>query len=107
MEVACYRIKLKPNSIPLVREWAARLNGEMSEVKKLLSDEGMALESVFLEKGSDGDFLIYYLRSPDLKKTREVSQASQHPIDIYHRQVMKQIAESHAELECLLDATGD
>ena len=107
MQVACYRIKLNPNSVPLVREWAARLNNEMTEVKKLLKEEGMSLESVFLEKGADGDFLVYYLRSPDLKKTREVSQASQHPIDIYHRQVMKQIAESHNELECLLDATGE
>lgn len=106
MEVTCYRIKLKPNSVPLVREWAARLNQEKDEVRKLLKDEGMTLESVFLEQGSDGDFLVYYIRSHDLKKTREVSQASQHPIDIYHRQVMKQIAEKYTELECLLDATG-
>jgi hypothetical protein len=49
--------------------------------------------------------LVYYLRSFDLKKTREVSQASQHPIDIYHRQVMKQIAANSTELECLLDVS--
>ena len=105
MEVTCYRIKLKPNSIPLVREWAARLNGEKAEVQALLKAEGMALESVFLEQEQGADFLVYYIRSPDLKKAREVSQASQHPIDIYHRQVMKQIAEKHTELECLLDAS--
>ncbi len=107
MEVTCYRIKLKPNSIPLVREWAARLNKDMADVRKLLTAEGMALESVFLEQGSEGDFLVYYIRSSDLKKAREVSQASQHPIDIYHRQVMKQVAENHTELECLLDAAGE
>lgn len=106
MEVTCYRIKLKPNSIRLVREWAARLNKEKTEVQALLKAEGMALESVFLEQESDADFLVYYIRSHDLKKAREVSQASQHPIDIYHRQVMKQIAEKHTELECLLDASG-
>lgn len=107
MEVACHRIKLKPNSIPLLREWAARLNKEMTEVKKLLKDEGMDLESVFLEQSLEGDFLVYYVRSPDLKKTVEVYKASQHPIDIYHQQVMKQVTESYKELECLLDASCD
>jgi Family of unknown function (DUF6176) len=105
MDVACYRIKLKPNSVAFVREWAARMNSEMTEVKKLLKKEGMSLESVFLETGADGDFLVYYLRSPDLRRTSEVSLSSNHPIDIYHRQLMKQIEESCTELECILDAT--
>ena len=107
MEVTCYRIKLKPKSVQLVREWSARLNKDIDEVKRLLKHEGMALESVFLEQGAEGDFLIYYLRSPNLKKTYEVSRASQHSIDIYHREVMRQIAEGHTELECLLDASPD
>lgn len=107
MEVACYRIMLNPNSVPLIREWALRLIQEKDEVRNLLKNEGMILESVFLDQGPNGDFLVYYIRSPDLQKAREVSQASQHPIDIYHRQVMKQIAASSTELECLLDANGE
>lgn len=103
MEVACYRIQLKPESVPTVREWSARLRSEIAEVRKLLKAEGMILESAFLEQGPQGDFLVYYIRSLDLKKTREVAQASQHPIDVYHREVMKKITASAAELECLLD----
>lgn len=106
-EVSCYRIKLNPGSVPLVRQWAARLNSEMAELKILLKNEGMSLESVFLEVSSDGEYLIYYLRSPDLKKTHEVAQASQHPIDIFHREVMKKVCGELTELECLLDAKGE
>ncbi len=103
MEVECFKIKLQPNSIPLVREWAARLNSQLDQVKELLKKEGMTLESVFLEQSLDGDYLIYYLRSPNLKKTREISMSSGHPIDVFHRDFMKKIFESSVNLECLLD----
>lgn len=107
MEVACYRIRLKPGSVPAIREWASRLQSEIVEVRKLLKAEGMMLESAFLEQSPQGDFLIYYVRSPDLKNARKISQASLHPIDIYHREVMKQITENAVELECVLDAATE
>jgi hypothetical protein len=107
MEVECFKVKLKPNTVHLVREWSARLNSEMVDVRRLLKNEGMNLESVFLEQSNEGDFLIYYVRSPDLKRTREVFGASQHPIDVYHRETMKNIAESSRQLECLLDADSE
>lgn len=43
MEVECFEVPLKPDALKLVREWAARLNNEMSEVKKLLKSEGIDL----------------------------------------------------------------
>lgn len=107
MEVQCLKIKLKPNSVSLVREWSARLNSEMDEVKQILKNEGMTVESVFLEQSTQGDFLIYYVRSPDLKRTHEVFEASQHPIDVYHRETMKRIIENSLQLECLLDASSE
>jgi hypothetical protein len=107
MEVECFKVKLKPNAVALAREWSAHLNSQISEVRQLLKDEGMTLESVFLEQSGDGDFLIYYLRSPDLKRTREISRASQHPIDVYHREIMKRISENSVQLECLLDASSE
>ncbi len=106
MEVACYRIKLNPGADPLVRDWSKRLNDEMPELKKLLRNEGMDVESVFLEKATDGDYLIYYVRSGDLKKTWAVAQASQHPIDIFHRKIMGQVCGDSVKLECLLDASS-
>jgi Family of unknown function (DUF6176) len=107
MEVECVRIKLKSDALEMIQEWAARMNNEMKTVKELLKDEGMAVESVFLEKTSDGNYLIYYLRSSDLKKARNVSGASQHPLDVYHQEVMRKVASDSARLTCLFDASSD
>lgn len=104
MAVECHRIRLKPGSLPLVREWAKRLNDEMAEVRKLLRNEGMQVESVFLEESPEGEFLIYYLRSEDFGKARATSKASTHLLDIYHRDVMAKIGGESKRLECLLDA---
>jgi hypothetical protein len=107
MEVECFEVRLKPDSLPIVREWAARMNREMNEVKDLLKNEGISLESVFLKESPDGPSLIYYLRASNLKKAREVSRASKHPLDVYHQQVMTQVAASGDKLECLFDASGN
>jgi Family of unknown function (DUF6176) len=107
MDVECVRIKLKPDTLATVQEWAARMNHEMKAVKELLRKEGMAIESVFLEEASDGNYLIYYLRSNNLKKARNVSRASQHPLDIYHQDVMRKVAIDSTRLKCLLDASSE
>jgi hypothetical protein len=106
MEVECFKVTLKPDSLPTVREWAARMKSDITEVEALLKNEGITLESVFLDESENGASLIYYLRSPDLKKARETSRASKHPLDLYHQQVMKLIANSGKQLECLFDASG-
>lgn len=100
-------MKLAADSVPEVRAWAARLNSELTEVRKLLKAEGVSVESVFLEESNEGAFLIYYMRAEDFNRARELSRASQHPIDIFHQQVMKMVSVSWTKLECLLDATAD
>jgi len=107
MQVECFEVRLKPDSISIVRDWANRMNNEMTEVRKLLKSEGISLESVFLKETPEGASLIYYLRASDMRRAREVSRASQHPLDLYHQQVMKQVAASGIQLECLFDASGD
>ena len=47
-DVACHRIKLKPGSMPRVREWARELSGRRAEVLATLADEGVHVESLFL-----------------------------------------------------------
>ncbi len=102
METACYRIKLKPGSLPKVEEWASRLNSEKSEVAKLLVNEGVSIESVFLEDTSEGQFLIYYLRAKSLKAAQEAVALSQHPIDVYHRETLTEITEDFSVLRSLV-----
>lgn len=96
-------MRLKPGSLPRVREWAAELTRRRDEVMETLRDETVRIESAFLESGPDGDFLVYYMRVDDLETSRRAVQTSPHPIDAYHRAVMNEIVESRAMLTPLFD----
>ncbi len=63
METVCVRVRLKPGSVERVREWAAELNRRRDEVSATLRDEGVVVESVFLDQAASDDFLVYYLKA--------------------------------------------
>ncbi|MFP8878992.1 MAG: DUF6176 family protein, partial [Myxococcota bacterium] len=62
-EVQCVRIRLKPGCRSRAHEWAATINRRRSEALVTLEDEGVEIESVFLDAAPDGDFLVYYMRA--------------------------------------------
>ena len=59
METACAKVRLKPGSLDRVREWATELRTRSDEVLATLRDEGVVIESVFLDSDEQGDFLVY------------------------------------------------
>ncbi len=99
----CTRVRLKPDSIPRVREWASELNSRKNEALETLKDEGVYIESAFLEQTAEGDFLIYYLRMESMKQAKAAVARSPHPIDAYHKQFKIDCWESREELELLID----
>jgi hypothetical protein len=103
METVCVKVRLKEGSIERVREWAAELNRRGAEVRATLSDEGVVVESVFLDRTAHGDFLVYYMKARSLEEARRVVQASQHPIDAYHERFKRETWDSQAPLELLID----
>ena len=102
-ETNCVRIKLKPGSIERVREWAAEINRRSDEALASLRDEGVLVESAFLDSGEDGDFLIYYMKAESLKKAKEAGRRSTREIDAYHQQFQRDTFESGKKLELLVD----
>lgn len=103
MPVSCFRVKVKPGSLEAVREWARTIDARREEALATLRDERVDVESVFLESAPDGDFLIYYMRGHDLAASRGVAAASKHPIDEYHRDVLRRHVEKSSALELLID----
>lgn len=97
------KVRLKPGSVERVREWAAELNRRRDEVLATLRDEGVAVESVFLDQTDDGDFLICYLRGQSVKDAGEVVQRSEHAIDAYHQKFKRETWASRTRLEPLID----
>ena len=86
-----------------VREWAQTLNERNDEALETLRDEGGVVESIFLDQTADGDFLIYYTKAEDFKKSAEAYKNSTHPIDEYHRRFIHETRVEAHDLELLVD----
>ena len=84
-ETRCIKIKLKPNSIEKVREWARVINRRKDQALSTLRDESVVLETVFLDQTDEGDFLIYLIKAESFEKAKDVVQKSIHSIDKYLR----------------------
>lgn len=103
METICVRIKLKKNSLEGVREWFKTLRERPSEVLQTLENEGVLIESVFLDQHKEDDYLIYYMRAESLEYAHRVSKNSLLPIDRYHQECKEKFCLEKVKLETLLD----
>ena len=99
METVCVKVRLKPGSLPRVQAWAAELNSRREEVLATLRDEGVVIESVFL----DGEELVYYLKAKDVAHAQAVAARSHHAIDEYHRRFKDETFAERRTLELLID----
>jgi hypothetical protein len=99
VDTVCVRVRLEPGSLPRVREWAAELASRRDEVLATLRDEGVRIESVFL----DGETLLYFLKADSIERAHEVYSRSSHAIDAYHRQFKDETFAEQTTLELLVD----
>lgn len=102
-ETRCVKIKLKPNSIEKVREWAGTINARKDEALETLRGETVILEAVFLDRNSEGDFLIYVMKAENFEQAKKAVEKSVHAIDEYHRNFKEECWESGGKLEMLID----
>lgn len=102
-ETRCIKIKLKPNSLKKAREWARVLNEREDEALATLRDEGVILETVFLDQSNEGDFLIYLMKAESFSKAREAAQKSVRSIDEFHQNFKRETWEGGKQLEMLVD----
>jgi hypothetical protein len=103
VKTKCIRIKLKPGCADRAGAWAAEINRRSDEALATLRDEGVSVESAFLDQTSEGDFLIYYMRALDFDHATEVTSRSKHPIDAFHKQFKDECWAERTRLELLID----
>lgn len=103
METRCVRIKLKPDSLDKVRAWQHEITTRKSEAIETLKNEGVVIESVFLDEVAGEHYLIYFMKEDDLAKSQQVAKASTMAIDAYHKQFKKDCWQSVHPLEQLID----
>lgn len=108
-ETRCIKIRLKPNSIEKVRQWARALNQRKTEALATLRDESVILESVFLDQTDEGDFLIYLMKAENFARARQAAEKSTHSIDEFHQNFKRETWADGKRLELLvdLDRTGE
>jgi len=99
----CVKIKLKSNSIEKVREWAKVMNERKVEALATLREESVILETVFLDRTNEGDFLIYLMKAESFEKSKKAVENSVHEIDKFHGQFKLETWESGKKLELLID----
>ena len=105
MDVKCAMIKLKPNCKEKVKQWAKTMNDRKPEAIETIVNEGITVESVFIKTINNEDYLIYYIRAKDFKKSQEVTAKSLMEIDAIHKQFKQECWESVNEAKLLLDLT--
>jgi len=102
MKTICIKTKLKEDTIDEVRQWFQTLNDRRDEVRESMQNEGVIVESAFLDKQGDDYFLIYYMRADDVKHAYDVFNKSTLAIDHYHKDCWKKYCEGRVVLEELL-----
>ena len=103
MKSICVRVSLKKGSTEAVKEWFLTLMDRREENLASLKNEGVVVESAFLDQQPDGDFLIYYMRAEDIERAIAVFQNSSLDIDAYHKDCWGKYCEASTPLEQLLD----
>src|SRR5262249_53296386 len=99
------RIKIKEGALNEVRQWYQTLLQRKEELRDAFAQEGVILESVFLERTREGDFLIYYMRQDDIEKVYENLAKLQLPVRLFHIECCQKYCDECIVLEPLFDLT--
>ena len=102
-EVQCARVRLRPGTTQRVLSFLTGLKDRPEEVQAALAREGVKLESLFLEKTAEADYVIFYMRAENLARATAVAQSSMHPFDVETRQFIQETWAEAYPLELIVD----
>lgn len=103
MKTICIKTKLKKEMIDEIRLWFRTLKERIKETLASLENEGVIVESAFLDKQGNDLYLIYYLKAEDINRAYEVFDKSNLAIDQYYKECWKKYCIGRVVLEELLD----
>jgi hypothetical protein len=103
LKTGCAKIKIREGMLSRVLEWKKYINDNREEVLQSLRQEGVFIESVFLEKSGDDNYLIYYMKLQDHEKAKAAFNKSDLNVDKYHAKFKNEAWDERKELELLID----
>lgn len=102
-DVICVKVQLKPDSVERVRAWAAELNARRAEALETLKNEGVWIETVFLDTCGEESSLVYYMRADSIERAQAAAADSTAAIDEFHGKFKREVWSRVRKLELLVD----
>jgi hypothetical protein len=101
---AFYRVK--PDKVDRLREWMGEIARRRDEVLASYAQEGTRHEAAYLLRDERGPLLVYLAEVENIEQARAAFGASQLPIDLEHRVVMRDVVAGREEAELLFECTA-
>jgi hypothetical protein len=105
IEIAFFRVH--HDQVERLRGWLRELTRRADETRATFAQEGVRHERAYLLHDSDGPVLVYASEADDPQRARQAYAASALPIDLEHKQVMRQVIASRIEAELLYDLSAN
>ena len=108
-QVQCIKVPILSGNGQRLRDWIADLPRRNTEIQQALDSEGIVYEAVFFSHETTGDFLFIVTHAPDLAAANAAFQASQLPIDLEFKQLLRECLDlgSATALELLFAAAAE
>ena len=97
------KIRIRPGKTEAVIDFLRSLRERKELSLEALRREGMMVESMFLERRDDGDYLYYYAKSRDFAHSSQVNMESTDPLTLEIRRFIADTWDHIVSPEPLLD----
>ena len=102
-ELLGLRVKIKPGQTGRLTSFLRGLKDRPAEVVESLLAERIRLQSAFLDRQPDADYLYFYARVHSVDGANAVFDASPRPLDAETKAIMAETWGETQELELLVD----
>lgn len=97
------KIRIRPGKTEQVVDFLRSLMERKEESLEALRREGMMIESFFLERRDEADYLYYYVKAQDLMKATEINLKATDPLTLEIRKFVSETWAHVASPEPLFD----
>jgi hypothetical protein len=102
-ETQLLKIRIRPGMTEKVVAFIQSLKDREGDAIDALRREGMIIESLFLERREEADYLYYYVKSKDLARAYQVNMQATDPLTLEIRKFISDTWGEIASPEPLLD----
>lgn len=95
--------RVKPGKVDKLRAWMRELMHRREDVVESFEQEGVRQEKAWLIDDGEGYIFVYAVEAEDIEKARQAYRESTLPIDLEHREVLRDVLGERAEPELLYD----